>query len=113
LIAGDASFRLSGASFASGSVQVFDCEMDISGASTIAFVGSGNDLSADVSGASRLSLEGFKVNNARVDLSGASTGTVNLTGTLDASASGASHLRYVGDPTLGDIDTSSSSSVSR
>ena len=111
LLAGDASFHLSGASHASGSVQVYDCEMEVSGASTIAFVGSGNDLSADVSGASRLSLEGFKFNNARVDLSGASTGTVNLTGTLDASASGASHLRYIGDPTLGDIDTSSASTV--
>ncbi len=113
LQAGDASFRLSGASRILAIVEVADCEIDLSGASTITLAGSGDDLSADVSGASRLSLEDFIVNNARVNLSGASTGTVNSTGTLDASASGSSHLRYVGEPTLGHIDTSSSSSVSR
>lgn len=113
LKAGDASFRLSGSSRASGNVQVSDCEIDLSGSSTITLDGSGDDLSADASGSSRLLLEDFQVIDARIGLSGSSTGTVSLTGTLDASASGSSHLSYIGDPTLGDIDTDASSSVSK
>jgi hypothetical protein len=45
--------------------------------------------------------------------SGASTATVNASGTLDAEASGASHVRYLGSPTLGNVEVSGASSVER
>jgi len=43
--------------------------------------------------------------------SGASSAVVNASGTLDAEASGASHLSYVGNPTLRSVNASGSSTV--
>ena len=61
--------------------------------------------------ASNINLEQFAVDDAAIRLSGASNGTINASGTLDANVSGASSLYYVGNPTLGDIDTSGASKV--
>jgi hypothetical protein len=67
----------------------------------------------NLSGASRLTGEmntrdvSFEVSGA----SGASTVTVHVTGRLNAHASGASRVEYLGDPRLGNIDTSGASSV--
>jgi hypothetical protein len=58
-------------------------------------------------------LADFPVLNANIHLSGSSTATVAPTGRLDVDASGASHVYYLGDPTLGKIDTSGSSTVER
>lgn len=88
-----------------------DVSFALSGASTVELTGVGGDLTADVSGASRLELRNFAVANANVDLSGASQGTVNVAGRLDARASGASTLLYLGNPTLGDISTSGASTI--
>jgi hypothetical protein len=46
-------------------------------------------------------------------LSGASHAVINLTGTLNVNASGASSLQYIGEPTLGNIITSGASTVNR
>ena len=46
-----------------------------------------------------------------LQLSGGSNGSVYTSGRLDADLSGGAHLDYYGDPMLGDIDTSSSSSL--
>jgi len=96
-----------------GDITAGNAEFDISGASSVELDGSANDIAADVSGASSLKLDDFTVSNANVDLSGASSGTVNLDGRLDADLSGASRLWYIGEPTMGDIDTSGASSVSK
>jgi len=113
LKAGDADFDLSGSSRVTGSLRVTDCEFDLSGSSRITLDGSGDELSAHASGSSRLNLDDFEVSDADIRLSGSSSATVNLSGTLDVSASGSSHLRYVGDPTLGDIDICESCSVTK
>jgi len=70
-------------------------------------------LLANVSGASHFNLDDFIANNADVNFSGASRGTVNLNGRLDANLSGASRLWYIGEPTMGDINTSGASAISR
>ncbi|MEE9164476.1 MAG: head GIN domain-containing protein [Thermoplasmata archaeon] len=88
-----------------------DASLTLSGASTIELNGAAGDLTAAVSGASRLELTNFLVHNASVEMSGASRGTVNLDGRLDANVSGASALLYIGNPTLGDINTSGLSTV--
>ncbi len=88
-------------------------EIDLSGASTLKAQGSGNDLQAQASGASNIDLSNFAVNNAFVDVSGASQATVNLTGRLDVEASGASSVQYIGNPTIGNINTSGASTVNR
>ena len=111
--AGDVKLRISGASRASGDVAAGDVEFDLSGASTVELQGSAGDIVVDGSGASRVKLGGFSVNNADVNLSGASTGTVNLDGTLDADLSGASKLSYIGQPTMGTINTSGASTIGK
>ena len=108
----DVDITVSGASRVNGDITAGDVEFDISGASTVQLDGSANDMVAHVSGASRLNLDDFTVNNADVDLSGASSGTINLDGRLDADLSGASRLSYIGEPTMGTIDTSGASTIS-
>ena len=75
--------------------------------------GSANDIVVDASGANRVKLAAFPVSNADVSLGGASSGTVNLDGRLDADLSGASKLSYIGEPTMGTINTSGASTLSK
>jgi hypothetical protein len=109
----DLDITVSGASRVNGDITAGNVEFDISGASTIQLEGYANDIDANVSGASRCNLEDFIVDNADVSFSGASSGTVNLDGSLDANLSGASTLWYIGEPTMGDINTSGASTISR
>lgn len=110
---GDARFEISGASKASGNIEIGDGKFNLSGASTMDLEGSGNDVSIQASGASRVSLGDFEVTNAAVVLSGASSATLNASGELDADLSGASKLYYVGNPTFGKIETSGGSTISQ
>ncbi len=75
--------------------------------------GSAGDLVVDASGASLAKLADFTVDNASVNLSGASNGTVNLGGRLDADLSGASSLGYIGEPTMGDIVLTDASNLKK
>jgi hypothetical protein len=109
----DLDITVSGASRVTGNIIAGNVEFGISGASTIQLEGSANDIDANVSGASHLNLDDFTVNNADINFSGASSGTVNLNGRLDANLSGASTLWYIGEPTSTDINTSGGSTVSK
>jgi hypothetical protein len=75
--------------------------------------GTGANLTSTVSGASNLDLNNFQVANADLEVSGASHAVVNPTGTLNVNASGASSVQYVGNPTLGNIQTSGASNVNK
>jgi hypothetical protein len=102
---------VSGASRVTGDITAGDVEFDVSGASTVQLEGSADDMIATVSGASTFNLEDFTVDNADVNVSGASTGIMNLDGRLDANVSGASTLLYIGDPVMGDINVSGASTL--
>lgn len=102
---------LSGASSVRGDIEAGDARFDLSGASQVQLVGSAGDVMIEASGASVVALENFAVRDADVDASGTSRVTVNVSGRLDAEASGASHVIYLGSPTLGKQDTSGTSSV--
>ncbi len=104
--------NVAGASNVSGDIETGDLTAEVSGASTLTLTGSGDSLQATAAGASTANLSDFAVNDANVDASGASRITVNASGTLDAKASGASTVRYSGDPKLGRIDESGASTVS-
>jgi hypothetical protein len=104
---------LSGSSELEGDIEAGDTRLGLSGSSQVVLSGSGEDLTIDASGSSDLDLSDFTAGNADIDLSGASTATVNISGTLDVSASGSSDVYYLGDPTMGRIDTSGSSSVTQ
>jgi hypothetical protein len=67
----------------------------------------------DASGASRLKLAGFRINNANIELSGASDADVFVNGTMDVDLSGTSGLDYLGQPSLGRTDISGGSSLKR
>lgn len=71
------NITVSGASMVRGYITAGDVEFDASGASTIQLEGSADNMVAKVSGASRLALGDFTVNDANVNISGASTGTIN------------------------------------
>jgi len=107
------SIAVSGASRVTGDITAGDIEFDVSGASTVQLEGSAADMVAIISGASRFSLGDFTANNADVNISGASTGTINLDGRLDADVSGASTLLYIGDPVMGTINVSGASSLGK
>lgn len=106
----DIKISLSGASWVTGDITASgDAQFNLSGASRVELDGSANDMLIKASGASHLELADFPVHNADVSLSGASGGTINLDGRLDADLSGASYLRYIGEPTMCDIETSGGS----
>jgi len=107
----DLSVEVSGASKLDGDIQAGDCSFEVSGASTVDLSGSGEGLVLDASGASTADLSDFAVNDADVEASGASTAKVNATGRLDAEASGASRVLYLGDPTLGRIESTGASTI--
>ena len=94
-------------------MSVGGININLSGASRLNAKGVAKDLLMTASGASRLDLSDFPVHDANVDLIGASKATVNLEGVLDANVSGASHLKYVGEPKLGAIETSGASKVNK
>ena len=75
-------------------------ELDVKGASRVAVGGRANDLVLEASGASVVDLSAFEVRRARAELSGASVAQVWAADVLQGQASGASSLRYRGDPTL-------------
>lgn len=106
--------ELSGASTLDGDLEAGSIDLEMSGASRVALKGSAAELSIEGSGASRLDLEDFVVDTAEVDLSGASEATVNIAERIDrVDVSGASRLRYVGDPALGDVTTSGGATVDK
>ena len=111
--AGDVIFDVSGAGKVTGDIEAINIELEVSGASTVQLKGSAGSIAADVSGASNLKLSDLKVENANVILSGASNGTINLDGSLDAELSGASTLEYIGEPALGIMNVTGASKLKR
>ena len=105
--------HVSGASQLCGEIEVGAGQFKASGTSQIRLVGSGSDVAVDASGASQVDLSRFEVDDAEIEASGASTVSIHAAGRLDAHASGASRVRYRGEPSLGLIRTSGTSSVQR
>ena len=79
----------------------------------LGLVGEADDLAIDASSGSVLNLSNFAVRNVDVELSGGSTSTISLEGRLDADLSGGSKLQYIGDPTLGTIETTGGSEIKK
>lgn len=108
----DIELLLSGASTLNGNLNTQNINIELSGASNVLLSGNGTNLLVDGSGASVIDLGAFKLSeNANVILSGASVSTVNLNGTLTAELSGASVLKYYGEPTLGTITLTGASTI--
>jgi hypothetical protein len=96
----DLDIELSGASQLSSDVDVTSLDIEISGASTIQLAGYARYYSMDVSGAS--SVRGYELSaeNIDIDLSGASSCMITAIESLSVEASGASTVRYKGEPVI-------------
>jgi hypothetical protein len=103
--------ELSGASVFSGNLDVDVCDIELSGASVLNINGNCSDLYLESSGACELNMGNFVCNTAYFNLSGASDGTVHVTGYLDVTLSGASWLRYYGNPEIGNMHITGASSL--
>ena len=104
---------VSGATEIEGFINVGNLYLKVSGASEIDLIGSGRDLTIDGSGASELDFSDFKVRNAEIELSGASEVVVNAVESLSVDMSGASEVKYYGNPRINHISTSGASSIKR
>ena len=99
--AGKTTVAVSGAGRVTGELKAKSTELKLSGASRCELTGTGGDARLDSSGASQANLSEFQIQNADVDLSGASRARINMNGTLNADLSGASSLEYTGNVVLG------------
>ncbi len=107
------SIRLSGASVSTFSVQPKQASINLSGASQLKLTGNAQKVNADISGASILESFSFAIEEVQVKVAGASKASINVSKVLNAEASGASHIRYVGNPATVTSNVSGASSVSK
>lgn len=104
-------FEVSGASKINASFTAKRVNLDISGASTINLSGGAEQMGGEISGATTFRAGDFVVKEVRLDISGASSAKLNVTKNLKADASGASSIRYTGNPENVNTDTSGASSI--
>jgi hypothetical protein len=102
---------LSGASTFEAELGLDDATVGVSGASHAVLSGTAKSIEANVSGASQIEAGDLSLASLTIDLSGASHAEVNVTGTISASASGASNLTYSGTPTFTRKDVSGGSAI--
>jgi hypothetical protein len=108
----DIDFYLSGSSVAQLDADYRQVKAVVSGASSLVLHGSGEELDAEISGASSLKAFNFPVNEATLNVTGASEGKVTVTDELKVTANGASSVLYRGDPVL-TSNTSGASTVQK
>ncbi|HYG18597.1 MAG TPA: DUF2807 domain-containing protein [Ohtaekwangia sp.] len=89
---------LTGAVKARGNIDVRDIAVDLTGASELELEGTGRTMDATIQGASSLKAFNFKVQDADVEVNGASSAKVNATGTLEMEEGIASDIDYRGNP---------------
>ena len=112
--AGSIQTEITGAASLTGDIKASnDAKLEVTGASKLDLEGAANNITLKVNGASKAELSKFPTQNADVDVSGASSGTINLNGKLNANVSGASNLYWSGTPIMGDIQTSGASNLRR
>ncbi len=111
--AGDTKFEISGATGVTGTLEAQDIEFRVSEAGRVELEGSADKMTLNASGASKLKLADFPIDQADVTLSGASEATIRVSGRLDVILTGASRLYYKGDPMIGNIMVSDTSTIER
>jgi len=102
----------SGASHLQGDIEADTVSFNLGGSSEVILTGSAqNVIIEEAAGSSDVNLTDFPVVDASVKAGGKSQVTVNVSGRLDVDASNGANVYYLGDPTLGTIDTSGSATV--
>ncbi len=101
----------SGSSRLRGEVQADSVGLTLDGSSNVALSGSAHEATIDTSGSSQADLSALSVVDANVKAGGSSQVTVNVSGKLDVEAGNSGQVTYLGNPTLGKMDTSGSGSI--
>ena len=94
-------------------VRADSLELKASGASEVTISGETKKFEADASGASEIDAENLKVEDGKVEASGASSASVSVTNNLEADASGASSISYTGEPKSLKQNASGASSINK
>lgn len=105
--------KLSGASISTLNLQTQQVTIEITGASRLALMGASPKMTAEISGASLLESFNFASELAQLKVSGASNAKIKVSKELNAEASGASHIRYIGNPIVVTNKISGASSISK
>ena len=105
--------ELNGACTVKGDIQSGAAQFRASGASRIELQGAAQNLTVTASGASNVSLDRFTSHDTDVEASGASHVTISPGGKLQARASGASSVRYLGTPASVNSEATGASSVKK
>ncbi|MEX0698469.1 MAG: head GIN domain-containing protein [Acidimicrobiia bacterium] len=113
LTGSDFDLQLSGASELDGTLEFGSMTGEISGASNLSLSGQVGTVDIGASGASDLALLELEVDDLRIRLSGASDAEITVNDSIEASLSGASSLRYRGDPEVNTLDVSGASSIGK
>jgi len=113
--ANNLEINISGASDMFGNLTIDDLNLDLSGSSSLTLKGTAHDLSASISGSSDAHLYDLTINNAKIDLSGASDAFISAYGEISVDASGSSTLFYKENNTvtIDNVDLSGSSSLKK
>ena len=102
--------KVKGASNLTGNLNVDGkAEIEVSGDSGIKLTGSAGNILADINNVSNADMDGFSAHDISIKLNRLSQSTIKLDGKLDAEVTGASDLRWVGNPVMGSINVTSSS----
>jgi hypothetical protein len=88
-----------------------DLDVEVSGASTTRLAGTADFQDVKISGASTYDARDLEGMEGEITASGASRGSINVTKSLEARATGASTIYYYGDPKYVDADSSGAGSV--
>lgn len=88
-------------------------EVDASGASHLVLSGEVDNVSYTLSGATKLDALALRAKAVKIDASGATKAKVRATSALTAEASGASRIRYAGQPEQVTSDLSGAGSLER
>ncbi len=110
VVSRDVELDLSGSSKASVAGKYGELDVDVSGASNCTLEGRVEALKIEGSGASKINGEQMVAKNCEVDLSGASSASVNVERYLEVDLSGASRLTYNRDVERLDVDDISGAS---
>jgi RNA polymerase sigma factor (sigma-70 family) len=110
----ECKIETSGASHLKGNLGAQALTLDVSGASHVALEGAAKRARLTASGASHLALLDLVIGEkAEVTLSGSSHADIQVKAQLDYDVSGASHLKYLGDPKVGKKVVTGASSATR
>ena len=103
----------SGASTLKGNINAPKTDFDVNGASVTDIDGSTTDLTVNASGASSFRGGDLQAVSCKIEATGASSASINVSKEIDATASGASSIHYSGGASLTNVDVSGSSTVKK